>query len=183
MSSEPKSTETKPAKQPAKKPPKKPAKKKSRSSWDSVEDFAVILGKWAWIILLIEGIIFIFWGIYYLYWVAVISATAEAAGVTAYVAADIATLTLYGWMYIIGGILGIIFAVALVKPRFSNKWADKDYDYLLNDVVKIGSLRIPLFLIIGIILEILMSWWGGLIIIIPLLLLILMGPKEYKWKE
>ena len=79
--------------------------------------------------------------------------------------------------------MAIIFAVALVKPRFSDKWADKDYDYLLNDVVKIGSLRIPLFLIIGIILEILLSWVGGLIILIPLLILIFAGPKEYKWKE
>ena len=158
-------------------------KKKSGSSWDSVEGFAVILGKLAWIILLIEGIIFIFWGIYYLYWVSVVTAAAEAAGVLDYVAADIATLTFYGWLYIIGGILGIIFAVAFVKPRFSNKWAEKDYDYLLNDVIKLGKIRIPLMLIIGIILEILMSWWGGLIILIPLLLLIFMGPKEYKWKE
>ena len=158
-------------------------KKKKGPSWDSVEGFAVFLGKIAWIILLIEGIIFIFWGIYYLYWVTVVTAAAEAAGVLGYVAADIATLTIYGYLYIIGGILAIIIGVALVKPRFSNKWADKDYDYLLNDVIKIGSLRIPLMLILGIILEIFLAFWGGLIIIIPLLLLILLGPKEYKWKE
>ena len=162
----------------------KPEEKKSGSSWDGVEGFAVFLGKIAWIILLIEGILFIIWGLIGLtYLAAAEAAIQQVPGAGAAVAADIAYYRIIYTLYIIGGILGIIFAVALVKPRFSNKWSDKDYDYLLNDVVKIGSLRIPLFLIIGIILEILMSWWGGLIILIPLLLLIFMGPKEYKWKE
>ncbi len=86
-------------------------------------------------------------------------------------------------MWFIGGILAIIFTFAFVKPRFSNKWKEEEYDYLLNDVVKIGNLRIPLMLIVGIILEILMAWWSGLIIMVPLLLLIFMGPKKYKWTE
>ncbi len=159
------------------------SQQKKSSSDDGAMNFAEFLGKIAWIVVLIEGFIFIFWGIYYLYWASVATQVAEQYGAYSYVAADIASLTLYGVMYIIGGILGIIFAVAFVKPRFSNKWADKDYDYLLNDVVKIGSARIPLFLIIGIILEIFMSWWGGLIIIVPLLILIFAGPKEYKWTE
>jgi len=158
-------------------------KKESGSSDDGLMNFAEFLGKIAWIVELIIGILFIIVGIYYLVVMAVVAAAYQEAGLYSYVAADIAYYTIYGWLYIIGGILGIIFAVALVKPRFSDKWSDKDYDYLLNDVVKIGSLRIPLFLIIGIILEILMSWWGGLIILIPLLLLIFMWPKEYKWKE
>jgi hypothetical protein len=160
----------------------KPQQKKS-SDDEGIMGLAVFLGKIAWIILLIEGIIFLIWGIYYLYWVSVAAAYAEAAGVAGYVAADIAYLTFYAWMYIIGAILAIIIAVALVKPRFSNKWAKKDYDYLLNDVVKIGNLRIPLFLILGIILEIFLAFWGGLIIIVPLLILIFAGPKEYKWTE
>ena len=161
----------------------KPQQKES-SDDSGAMGFAQFLGKIAWIVELIIGILFIFVGIYYLWWASWVTAAAEAAGPYGYYAADtIATLTIYGVMYIIGGILAIIFAVALVKPRFSDKWADKDYDYLLNDVVKIGSLRIPLFLIIGIILEILLSWVGGLIILIPLLILIFAGPKEYKWKE
>jgi len=161
----------------------KPQQEKS-SDDSGAMGFAQFLGKIAWIVELIIGIIFIFWGIYYLWWASVLTTTAEELGPYGYVAADaIASLTISGVMYIIGGILAIIFAVALVKPRFSDKWADKDYDYLLNDVVKIGSVRIPLFLIIGIILEILLSWVGGLIILIPLLILIFAGPKEYKWKE
>ncbi|TFG30240.1 MAG: hypothetical protein EU532_01255 [Promethearchaeota archaeon] len=174
------STQSKP--QEKKTEPKKPKPKKS-SGDEGLMNLANFLGKIAWIIVLIEGFIFIFWGIYYLYWASVVTQVSEQYGVYSYVAADIATLTLYGVLYIIGGILGILFAVAFVKPRFSNKWADKDYDYLLNDVIKLGSTRIPLFLIIGIILEIFMSWWGGLIILVPLLILIFAGPKEYKWTE
>ena len=169
-----------------KKPPvkkKATVEKKQGDSWDSVKGIAIGMGKWSWIIILLEGIIFIIWGIYILAWAAFIGAQAEAADVVGYVAADLASLTMYGIMYLIGGILALIFSVAFVKPRFSNKWADEDYDYLLNDVIKIGSTRIPLMLIIGIILEIFLIGWGGLIIIVPLLLLIFMGPKEYKWTE
>jgi hypothetical protein len=161
---------------------KKPEQKKS-SGDEGLMNFAVFLGKIAWIILLIEGIIFVILGIYYLVVLAAVAAAAQQAGVYSYVAADIAYYTIYGWFYLIGAILAIIIAVALVKPRFSNKWAKKDYDYLLNDVVKIGNLRIPLFLILGIILEIFLAFWGGLIIIVPLLILIFAGPKEYKWTE
>ena len=165
------------------KPQEKKTQPKKSSGDEGLMGLAVILGKWAWIILLIEAIIFLIFAIYFLVVLAAIAATAEAAGVTPYVAADLMYYTIYGWLYLIGAILAIIFAVAFVRPRFSKKWAEKDYDYLLNDVVKIGNLRIPLFLILGIILEIFTSWWGGLIIIVPLLLLIFMGPKEYKWTE
>jgi len=112
-----------------------------------------------------------------------LGAAAEEAGVAGLYAYDLAYYSFLGVMYLIGGVLAIILGIFFVKPRFSNKWAEDDYDYLLNDVIKIGKLRIPLMLIFGIILEILLSWWGGLIIIIPLLLLIFMGPKEYKWTE
>jgi hypothetical protein len=156
---------------------------KKSSDDEGLMGLAVILGKWAWVILLIEAIIFLIFAIYFLVVLAAVAAAAEAAGVTPYVAADLMYYTIYGWFYLIGAILAIIFAVAFVRPRFSKKWAAKDYDYLLNDVVKIGNLRIPLFLILGIILEIFTSWWGGLIILVPLLILIFAGPKEYKWTE
>ncbi len=150
--------------------------KKQGDSWDSVKGFAIWLGKYGWIFLLITGIIYIIVGLLYL----TLAAIFVGYGIGPQ---SLFELTLYGVFYLIGGILTIIFTVGFVKPRFSNKWAEEDYDYLLNDVVKIGSTRIPLMLIIGIILEIFLSWWGGLIILVPLLLLIFMGPKEYKWKE
>jgi hypothetical protein len=149
--------------------------KKQGDSWDSVKGFAVWLGTYGWIFLLITGIVYIIVGFIYF--------TGAAIWGPYLPASNVATLALSGVFYVIGGILTIIFTVIFVKPRFSNKWAEEDYDYLLNDVVTIGKTRIPLMLIIGIILEILLSGWGGLIIIVPLLLLIFMGPKEYKWTE
>jgi hypothetical protein len=149
--------------------------KKQGDSWDSVKGFAVWLGTYGWIFLLITGIVYIIVGFIYF--------TGAAIWGPYLPASDVAYLAFYGVFYVIGGILTIIFTVLFVKPRFSNKWAEEDYDYLLNDVVTIGKTRIPLMLIIGIILEIFLSWWGGLIILVPLLLLIFMGPKEYKWTE
>ena len=156
--------------------------KKKSSSWDSVEGIASLLGEWAWIILLVEGIIFLFWGIWGLSWVGAGAAVAQQAGVAEYVAADLAYYTFIYTLDVIGGIVTIIVAVVFVRPRFSKKWAEKDYDYLLDDVFEIGNVRIPKFLVIGIVIEILTNFWGGLVILIPLLLLIFMGPKEYNWK-
>ena len=149
--------------------------KKQGDSWDSVKGFAIWLGTYGWIFLLITGIIYIIVGFIYLTGAAIYGGFLPAS--------DVATLAISGVFYTIGGILTIIFTVGFVKPRFSNKWKEEDYDYLLNDVVKIGKARIPLMLIIGIILEIFLSGWGGLIILVPLLLLIFMGPIEYKWTE
>ncbi len=159
---------------------KEEKKEEKKSSWEGVEGLASFLGEWAWIILIIEAVIFIFWGILGLSWFVVAGSAAQQPG--AY-AGQIAFYSIYYIMYLIGGILTIVLAIFFVKPRFSNKWADKDYDYLLNDVIKFGNVRIPTMLIIGIIIDIFLQFWGGLIILIPLLLLIFMGPKEYKWKE
>ena len=163
-------------------PTTKKKEKKKSSSWENVEGFATFLGKIAWIILLVEGLIFIFWGIWGLSWVGAGAAVAGATGTTQYVAADLAYYTFIYTLDVIGGIITIIVAVVLVRPRFSKKWAEKDYDSLLDDVFEIGSMRIPKFLIIGIVIEIVTNFWGGLVILIPLVLLIFMGPKEYNWK-
>ena len=151
--------------------------KKQGDSWDSVKGFAVWLGTYGWIFLLITGIIYIIGGL------ALLTLAAIFVGYGIIGPQTLVETTIRGAYYLIGGILAIIFTVAFVKPRFSNKWAEEDYDYLLNDVVTIGKTRIPLMLIIGIILEIFLSGWGGLISIVPILLLIFMGQKEYKWTE
>ena len=157
-------------------------KEKKKTSWESVEGFASFLGKWAWIILIIEGLIFIIYGIIGLSAGIAAASLAQQAGVGGLVAGDIAYYTFFYIWYLIGGIATIILAILLVRPRFSKKWAEKDYDYLLNDVIQIGNIRIPTMLIIGVIIEIFLQFWGGLVILIPLLLLIFIGPKEYKWK-
>jgi len=137
-------------------------------NWENIESFVTLLGKWAWVIVIINGLIYLFWGIWGLIWI--IPAIPYGA-----------TLDIYTIWNIISGIAVIILAIIIVKPRFSNKCAAKDWDYLLNDVLTLGNLRIPWMLIWGIIIEILGNWWGGLPILIPAVLLIFMGPKPYDW--
>lgn len=132
-------------------------------NWENIESFVTILGKWAWVIAVINGVVYLLWGII---WFAFIPFSFMNAT--------------YIW-YIISGIITIIIAIIIVKPRFSSKCAAKDWDYLLNDVLTLGNIRIPWMLVWGILIEIFGNWWGGLPIIIPALLLIFMGPKPYDW--
>jgi len=132
-------------------------------NWQNVEPFVTLLGKWAWVIAVINGLVYLFWGIM---WFAFIPFSFMDAT--------------YIW-YIISGIITIIIAIIIVKPRFSSRCAAKDWDHLLNDVLTLGNLRIPWMLIWGILIQIFGNWWGGLPIIIPALLLIFMGPKPYDW--
>ncbi len=136
-------------------------------NWENIESFVTILGKWAQVIVIINGLIYTFWGIYGL-----------IIGLSFPPLIFVSPFDIWN---IIGGIAVIILAIIIVKPRFSNKCAAKDWDYLLNDVLTLGNLRIPWMLIWGIIIEILGNWWGGLPILIPALLLIFMGPKPYDW--
>lgn len=136
-------------------------------NWENIESFVTILGKWAWVIVIINGAFYIFWGIYWL-----------IIGLSFPPLIFVSPFDIWN---IIGGIAVIILAIIIVKPRFSNKCAAKDWDYLLNDVLTLGNLRIPWMLIWGIIIQILGNWWGGLPILIPAILLIFMGPKPYDW--
>jgi len=137
-------------------------------SWKSLESFVVLIGKWAWVIVLINGIIDVFWGLWGLFVESLLWTYGFFFGFY------------YVW-YLIGGIVAIIFALLIIKRRFSDKCAAKDWDYLFNDVLILGGYRIPWMLIWGIIVEILL-WYGGLAILIPAFLLIFMGPNPYKWK-
>jgi len=137
------------------------------SNWQNVEPFVTLLGKWAWVIAIINGLVYLIWGIYGL-----------IVGISFPSFIFISPTDIW---YIISGIITILIAIIIVKPRFSSKCAAKDWDYLLNDVLTLGNFRIPWMLIWGIIIEIFGNWWGGLPIIIPALLLIFMGPKPYDW--
>ena len=87
-----------------------------------------------------------------------------------------------GVWYLIGAGLSVALAIIIIKPRFSNKCADKDWDSLINDVLVLGSIRIPWMLIWGIIITVVGQWWAGLTILIPVFFLIFAGPKPYNWK-
>ncbi len=129
-------------------------------NWPDIETFVSELGKWAWLIAIFVGILYFLLGI---------------------TSSIIFWITPTDIWYIIGGLIVIILGIIIVKPKFSDKCASRDWDFLLNHVLILGNFRIPWMLIWGIIIEVFGNWWGGLPIIIPALLLILMGPKPYNW--
>ncbi len=144
---------------------------KKKSDWKKYESFVSTLGKWAWIIILINAFSTFIFGIWVLAWEGIFW-WLWAGGVA------------YGIWLIACAVLIAFLAFFIVKPRFSDKCASKDWDYIFNDVLVIGNARIPWMLIIGIILEIFGLWgWGGLAVLIPMIILLAAGPKPYKWKK
>jgi hypothetical protein len=127
------------------------------------------LGKWAWVIAIVSGIIDIVISIPTIITLAAIPFGFGAIGMGVPI-----------W-WIISGIIVIIISFVIIKPKFSDKCANKDWDGLLNWVMS-DSFRFPWMLFWGIIIEILGYGWGGFAIIIPALVLIFAGPKKYEWK-
>ncbi len=165
-------TKAKPKTKEKEKEVKPKVKEEAHPNWPSVENFVSELGKWAWIIGIIDGIIYLIWGFVWLG--QILALVAQYPNILTYLpGVEI-------W-YIVGGIVTIVFSFIIIKPRFSDKCAARDWDYLLNDVLQIGDVRIPWMLIWGILIEVFGQWWGGLPILIPALLLIFMGPKPYNW--
>jgi len=158
--------------------------KKKKTSYWKYEKITHILGKWAWVFAILSGIVNLLigiWGIsaaiqFHQYWFSYYASLGLPYNVPI-------PINYYDIWNIIASIILIIFAFLIIRPRFSNKCAKKDWDYLLNDVFNIGSIRIPLMFIWALLAEILGQWWGGSLIIIPAILLVFAGPKEYKWKK
>jgi hypothetical protein len=123
-------------------------------NWENTEPLVQTLGKWAWIVALVNGIIYLLLNILFL---------------------DIVD--------IIFSIITIIIAIVYVKPRFSSKCEDKNWEYLYNDVLVLGNIRIPWMLIMGILLEIFGFWWGGALVLICAFILLFFGPKPYNWSK
>ena len=118
----------------------------------------------AWLIGIINGIIYIFWGIYAL-----------------------VVLGYFGILYasaifwIIGGIINILLSLIFVRPRFSTPCKNKDWDALYNDYILLGNFKLPFMILLGILMEIFGYYWGGFAVLIPALILLFAGPKQYNW--
>jgi len=132
------------------------------------------LGKWAWIFGLINGIIELIWGIY------LIIVEINLAALWAYLGYIPAFFS--GAWAIIGAIILIFISFAIIKPKFSKKCAEQDWESLYGWTLPLGGTKIPWMLIWGIIFTI-FSWyyWGGLFVLLPAILLIFMGPRTYNW--
>ena len=129
------------------------------------------LGTWAWVIALVSGIIDI---------IIAISGLAVVGAASLFFGFGYG-IGYYVW-WLISGIIVIIIAVVIIRPKFSKRCSEKDWDGLLNWVIG-GNVRFPMMLFWGIMVEIFGYGWGGFAIIIPALVLIFAGPKKFEWKK
>ena len=85
---------------------------------------------------------------------------------------------------IVGSIITIILSLLIIRPKFSAKCANKDWEALYNWTMKLGSLKVPWMFIWGIILSII-SWYNvpGALVLVPAIMLIWFGPRPYNWSE
>ncbi len=125
------------------------------------------LGKWAWIIGILNGVL----GILY-----IVVSSIIFWWIPFYLGNQI-------WN-IISIIIGIIISFLVIQPKFSKPCEEKDWDALYGWVLNIGGFNIPWMLIWGILLLYFGWWvWGGLAVLIPAVMLLFAGPKEYNWSS
>ncbi|MHA1104331.1 MAG: hypothetical protein ACTSPN_01170 [Promethearchaeota archaeon] len=134
------------------------------------------LGKWAWIAGLINGILSLIFGI----WLIIV----EISLIPYYELLGIPPSYFGGVWAIIGAIILIFVSFAIIKPKFSSKCAEKDWEALYGWTLALGGTKIPWMLIWGIIFTI-FSWyyWGGIFVLLPAILLLFNGPRPYNWSE
>ena len=133
------------------------------------------LGKWAWVIGILNGIFGIIVALMGLF--AGLALNAIWFPIVVY-------SPLGDVWWIIASIVGIVISLLIIRPKFSTPCGAKDWDALYGWVIKLGGLNIPWMFIWGLLLFV-FGWygWAGLAVLIPAVMLIFAGPKEYKWSE
>ncbi|MHA1721200.1 MAG: hypothetical protein ACTSWX_12835 [Promethearchaeota archaeon] len=155
------------------KAPAKPAKKantggakkskpKTRddSTWKSLEGIISFVGHFSWIILAIIAVFMIIGAILGF----ILGGSGIATGV--YNLLSVAIMAYLVWTY---------------GKIYSQKSNEKDWSFLVNDVLVLGSLRIPKMLAYGIVICIFTYGTGIILIVAPALLIIFLGPEEFSW--
>ena len=155
-------------------PTPKPAPKPTSGEWQHA-NWVSSLGKWAWIIGIVNGIfgiIFSLWGI----GVGTAANVIWAPIVVYSPASDI-------W-WIIVSIVGIFISFTIIRPKFSKPCGEKDWEALYSWILNLGGTKVPWMFVWGLILF-LFGWygWGGLAVLIPAIMLIFAGPRKYEWSE
>ena len=132
-----------------------------------------LVGKWAWVIGILNGLFGIIWALYQIIVLTAVWALLPGAYVP----------TTEIW-WIIASIGGIVISLLIIRPKFSNPCGAKDWDALYGWVLNLGGLNIPWMFIWGLLLFV-FGWygWAGLAVLIPAVMLLFLGPKEYKWSE
>ena len=159
-------------------------------TWSSIEKWVALAGKFSWVWLLLQIVIGLF---------ITIAAFAPIAFLQVQIDALVTTDALYElylaplaaakaqyvraivW-YFIGAAVSITALIIFILP-FAHKCGERDWEFLVNDVVVIAGYRIPKMLILGVVLEIFTQGYGGLLVLIPVLLILFLGPVPVQWKE
>ncbi|TXT64062.1 MAG: conserved membrane protein of unknown function [Promethearchaeota archaeon] len=153
------------------------------STWESEHGWVITLGKWVWLFGLANGIVYLIWGIVNVFVRASVPTSPFTFYTTTVPSLWYASRGIGIW-YIIGGSFNIIFSIAIVKFKFSNKVKDRDWNFLYEEhILKLGSLRFPLMLLWGILLAVFGFGWGGLLMLIVVFFLLFAGPRDYQWKS
>ena len=153
--------------------PKKPAG--SNDIWNTLEPIIVDwVGRYAWLVLILIPLVMLVITL-----ATTIPAILVALGLGNPAGSTVANLI---WA-IISTILEVLLSWFWVKPKFSDKCVERDWDGLLDDVLLLGEYRIPWMLAIGVLLEIFGYGWIGLVVLGPAIVIIFFGPRQpYNWK-
>ena len=143
------------------------------------------LGKWAWIILLVLGILGLI--INLATTIPVIAAWQSAKAV--WDAAFPGTpypypMPIGGLIWnVIGAIISIFVALLIIRPKFSKPCGEKDWETLYGWTLKLGGAKVPWMFIWGIV-YVIFGWYNfpGIFILLPAIMLIFAGPRKYDWK-
>ncbi|MHA1746336.1 MAG: hypothetical protein ACTSWW_10080 [Promethearchaeota archaeon] len=155
-------------------------------TWSSIEKWVALAGKWSWVWLLLQVVIGLIGTILAIAAIAVWSAQIALLVPTdlfyaEYTAARAKLIGEVVW-YFIGVAISLAALILFVRP-FAKKCGERDWGFLVNDVIVIAGYRIPKMLILGVVLEIFTQGYGGLLVLIPVLLILFVGPVPVQWKE
>lgn len=129
------------------------------STWKSLEDVISFIGRYSWIILAFIAVILII--------LAILSFIASGILEGIWNILSVAIMAYLVWTY---------------GKVYSQKSKEKDWSFLLNDVLVIGSFRIPKMLAYGIVISFFTYGTAVILIVAPALLIMYMGPEEFNWK-
>ena len=144
----------------------------AESEWQHAS-WVSTLGKYAWIIIVLIDLIGILVSLFVLIPLFILG------GIYGFAASGASSWNIFA------SIIGIIIALLVIRPKFSNPCGEKDWDALYSWVLKLGGLNIP-WMFIWVFLLFIFGWYGwgvALTVLLPAFMLIFMGPKEYKWSE
>jgi len=128
------------------------------STWKSLEDVIAFVGRFSWIILAFIAVILII--------IAILSFIGSGIIAGIWSLLSVAIMAYLVWTY---------------GKVYSQKCKEKDWSFLVNDVLVIGSIQIPKMLAYGIVICIFTYGTGIILIVLPALLTMFMGPEEFSF--